>query len=120
MSIITKVLRQTCVYWAPVGYDAMGQRKYAEPVQMACRWDDFAKELTDSSSATVTSESAIMVSMDVAVGGVLLLGTLAGVTNAADPMSNAGARDIVRFGKTPNLKATQFLRVAYLSLQGGK
>ena len=116
MSIITKMRKQTAVYWAPGdrAYDNFGQPLYANPVEIACRWEDVAVEFLDANGNTQISRSRVYVDQDVRLSGVLMLGPLDDVTYSSQPKQNENAWEIRRFDKLPTLKATEFLRTAYL------
>lgn len=122
MSIITKCLKGTCVYWPPGSeasaegrdFDDHGRRVYGDPVELDCRWENVSQEFLDAKGVTQTSRSVVMVESDVAVGGVLFNGTLAQATDLDNPKNNVNAWEIRRFDKTPNLRYTEYLREAYL------
>ncbi len=113
MSVIRKMLRQTCVYWAPADADAFGQPGYASGVQMKCRWEDRREEVRTADGRDLVIKTVVYTEQDVAEGGVLWLGLLADA-NTADPLANDGADEIQTFMKTPNFKAREFLREAML------
>jgi len=110
------MLKQTCVYWAPndVPFDDYGQPQYANAVELKCRWEDVAEEFIGPRGTTEMSRSIVYVESDVEPGGVLLLGEIESSTDQITPKNNAGAWEIRKFDKLPNLKATEFLRTAYL------
>ena len=121
MSIITRMLKQTCVYWplassesAGVDADSYGQPDYGTPVEINCRWEDSSKEFLNDKDEIQVSAAIVYVEIDVDKKGVLMLGDLDDVTDESYPLLNDGAREIKRFDKVPNLKATEFLRMAYL------
>jgi len=114
MSIITKVLKQTCVYWAPTGFDEFGQRQYGAAVELKCRWTDVMKEVVAPDGTMVISKSEVMVSTDVKTGGVLKFGELDEVHYINEPTRNEGAYPIIQFAKVPNFKCTEYVRSAYL------
>ena len=121
MRILTNMLRQTCVYWAPGStesggrdYDDYGQPMFASPTELSCRWVDIAEEVIGAQGTVEKTRSKVYVGEDVRVGGVLMLGDLDSVTDEDDPKQNDGAWSIINFSKTPTLKATEFLRVCYL------
>jgi len=113
MSIITKALKQTACYWAVSGTDRFGKIRFAAPVEIACRWESKVTEVVTPFGERVTSGATVMVGEDVAVGGMLVEGTLDSIQNPTDPVAN-GAAQILVFTVTPNLRATQRLRIAYL------
>jgi len=121
MSFITRMLKQTCVYW-PLGseesggvdVDNYGQLIYASPVELKCRWDDEVMEVLDAQGTIFISHAKLYIDRDVSIGGVLMLGTLDDVEYIDDPKANEGAYEIKAFLKNPNLKATEFSRTAVL------
>jgi hypothetical protein len=113
--------KQKGVYWPPKSeetggqdFNDYGQPQYADPVEIDCRWEDVAEEFIGPTGLREVSRSMVYVDRDVKPGGVLLLGELAGVADLASPKNNDGAWEIRQFDKTPNLRATEFLRAAYL------
>jgi len=121
MSIITRVLKQTAIYWAPDSVDQYGQTTYLSPVELRCRWEDVMQEIITADGAKQVSKTKVMVNEDVVIGGVMMLGSLesgdsgeSGGLNEEDPKANEGAWEIINVGKIPNFRATEFLRLAYL------
>lgn len=121
MSIITRMLKQTCVYW-PMGssdsgsddFDDQGFPILADPIELKCRWEDVNEEFITANETKMTSKSKVYVESDADVGGVLMLGLLSDVTDLVNVKENDGADEIKRFDKIPNLKATEFVRLAWL------
>jgi len=121
MSIITRMLKQTCVYWAlassesgGLAYDDYGQPVVTDPVEIECRWEDVNEEFIDATGTKQTSRAKVYVSQDVDVGGILMLGELTDITDDDNPKENDGAWEIRKFDKLPNLRVTEFLRTAFL------
>ena len=121
MSIISRMRKQTAVYWAlastesgGVAYDDFGQPQLTDPVEIKCRWDDTSEEFIDPKGTKQVSRSKVYTDRDVVVGEVLMLGVLTDVDGSISVKENDNAWEIKRFDKTPNLKATEFLRTAYL------
>ena len=121
MSIITRMLKQTCVYWAlafgdDVSYDDYGRPivTIANPVELDCRWEDINEEFIAADGTRQVSKAKVYVESDVVVGGILMLGTLDDITDSTNIKENAGAWEIRGFGKNPNFRATEFVRMAYL------
>ena len=122
MSVITRTLKQICVYWALGStesggddFDDHGFPIWTDPVKIKCRWEDANEEFIAANGTKTSSKSKVYVESDVDVGGVLMLGELIDVSsNLADVKENEGAHEIRRFDKTPNFKATEFLRMAWL------
>ena len=117
--IITKVLRQDAIYWAPAAVtDGRGDRKFEAPIAVRCRWDGKSTERNDSQGSRFLASASVMLDRDVVPGGVLYLGTIDGFSTIGgdpmDPLSTQGAALIRDFGKIPTLKADKFVRTAYL------
>ncbi len=121
MSIITRMLKQTAVYWAlasgdDVSYDDYGQPivTIADPVEIDCRWEDVNEEFIAADGTKQVSRAVVYVSEDVAVGGILMLGTEDDITDSVNIKENVGAYEVRKFDKLPNFRATEHLRTAYL------
>lgn len=121
MSIITRMRRQTCVYWGlasdesgGIAIDDYGQPQHTDPIELECRWEDVSEEFIDSKGTRQLSKAKVYVESDVVMGGILMLGTEDDITNLVDIRENEGAWEIRGFGKLPNFKATEFLRTAIL------
>jgi len=121
MGIITKMLKQTAVYWAlksnesgEVAYDNFGAPVVTDPVEIACRWEDVNEEYIDANGTRQLSMARVYVRSDVDIGGILMLGQLTDITNPTTPKANLGAWEIRRFEKLPNLRNTEVLRTVYL------
>jgi len=127
LSLPTRSLKQTAVYWPPAGgddydqdapYDDFGRPVIGcHPVEIKCRWEDTQEEIRRPDGSIIVSKSKVIVDQDVAMGGLLIIGTiddLPGYTETTDLQSDLGAFEIVKFVKIPTLKADQFFRVAYL------
>ncbi len=122
MSIITRMLKQTCVYWALAteesaglsDYDDYGQPIITDPVEVECRWEDVNEEFIDAKGTRQLSKAKVYVESDVDVGGILMLGTKDDITDSTNIKENEGAYEIKRFDKLPTFKATEFLRTAWL------
>ena len=112
MSLIKKVLRQTAYYWAKNGVDAYNNATFAAPVQIACRWEDVAQEFLTQEGGRRVSSSVVMVDRDMPLGSMLMLDSGQTVPDSVGPL--AGALPVLAFTKKPNLRATEFLRIAHL------
>jgi len=111
MSIITKMRKQNAVYWGPPVEDGDGGFTFPDPVAVACRWDAVEGVVSDERTHEELNNSIVYVDQDVQLNGYLFLGTLEEVGEDS-PLDIEGARQITGFEKTPNLKATEFLRKA--------
>lgn len=122
MSIITRMLRQTAVYWALQGvesggsdFDDYGQPQYTDPIEVACRWEAKTVEFLGPSGTQEISNAVVYVGQDVDVGGVLMLGELVDIDSSLTvPKQNEETYEIRRFEKLPNLKNTENLRTVYM------
>ena len=121
MGVITKVLKQTCVWWdvttstsGGIGRDANGQPILTSPVEISCRWTDKTQEYIDSTGAKQMSHTGVMVDRDVTIGGVLMLGELTDIINAVNVKENDNAWEIKSFKKVSNFRNTEYFRKALL------
>ncbi len=117
MSLITKMLRDWAVYWplSATELSAYGQPTYGTAIEIRCRWQDRQEEYFTPDNVRKISKAKVFVDRDVVVGGVLWQGQLIDVpTSLTSPKKNAGAFEIQRFDKIPDLKYRKFLRKAYL------
>jgi len=121
MGIITRMQKQICVYWPLASsdsggddFDDYGQPIVTTPIELNCRWEDVAEEFIDKNGTRQISHSKVYPDQDVDVGGILMLGTEDDITDLTNIKENDNAWEIRRFDKLPNLKATEFLRTAWL------
>jgi len=117
MSFLTRILKQTCVYWGldtEDPYDDEGFPNLIAGAELSCRWVDKSEEFINTQGARQLSKSRVLVASDVVPGGVLMLGDLDDVTDLVNIKENSGAWEIARFDKIPNFRATEFVRVAWL------
>lgn len=118
------MLKQLAVYWAPGVADAFGEVTFASPVEVKVRWVDCLEAFTDLQGVSRLCKSKVYSEIDLQVKGVLWLSSysasatpglaLAALTSSANPFANPNAWEIQRFDKLPTLKATKFLRTAFL------
>lgn len=111
--ILTKMLVQRAVYWHPTGTDRFGQPTFADPVELAVRWEERRQLFINDEGVEQVSRAIVYVESDVAVRGYLKLGTLLDLSDNA-PLSNDAVFRILVFNKIPTLKGDQFLREAML------
>lgn len=115
MSVLTKMLKQYAVYWAPTGTDANGQPTWGEPVEIRCRWENAVDLKSVPEAERQDLNAMVYVDRDVLCNGVLLQGELTSSVDEDDPKANAGAGEIRKFTKLPDFKCRKFLRTAYLA-----
>lgn len=112
-------MRQSCTYWQQDSVrNNDGERTYLPPVQIKCRWSDKSELIQKSNEEKVLTRSKVMVPVDMKEGDYLMFGELDSSTPSDPIEGNPTAFPIILFKKIPNLKAREFLRVAYLSNRG--
>jgi len=126
---IEEVIANNCsdvaVYWGNPTEDGNGGKTFADPQELACRWENINQVVVDNKGAEITSRALVFVTQDVQEEGMLYHGTLEDLydSNATDssvgevnnPMTIDGAYIIKRFQKTPSLSGDGFLRKVYLT-----
>lgn len=109
------VRKQDAVWWEKTGVNSSGQPVYAAPVDLKVRWTDMAQLFVDNRGTQQVSKSVVFVGEEVAVGDVLMLGTVAAdVISGLKPLSHPGASEVRQFRKTPDRSARKFVRKAVL------
>ncbi len=125
-SLLTRSLKQTCVYWGNPVPDGEGGFTFDEPVEILCRWENINQVITDAKGAAITSRAVVFVLQDLTEEGYLYLGDLESLYDSLDlessastlsnPITITNAWIIKRFQKEPTLgSTTDFLRKAYLT-----
>lgn len=127
MSLITRMRRQNAVYWPPAGPNDFGKQSFGTLVELTLgggvnsrvRWEDREEEFVDAAGTVVMSSSVVYCPAlpgggEVEIGGFLWLGDRTDLTDETEPGNNDGAAEIRMVDKLPNLKASEFLRTAYL------
>jgi hypothetical protein len=123
MSLITRMRRQTCVYWEIIpGFDKFGKQQVAAPVELACRWEDVLSEYTNEQGTRQVAACKVFVPLQIPLGSYIWKGTLADLQAAAsvdstilvnDPATVPSVTTVVGTEVLPNLKATENLNIAY-------
>jgi hypothetical protein len=115
MSLISKMRKQTAIYWEFSANDEYGKPQFEEPVEIDCRWIDISEEFLDSKGNRQISNSKVYVDRDMILGSILKLGNVADMDSGVDnPLLQDSAYQIRKIEKLPNFKATEFLRTVYL------
>ena len=118
MSLITRMRKQRATWWESIGIDNYGQKTYADPVEIWCRWEDVLIEVILANNEKVTAKTTVYVDREMKVGDYLKYGLLDEETGTGeiygDPTTLTGAFEIIRFEKLPNLRNTEYLLTAYL------
>lgn len=115
MSLITRMRKQTAVYWPPTSStDNHGKPVNRPAVEIKCRWEDVVTEYVDADGKKQISNSTVYVDRDLELEGILVLGQLKKLKSATDPFLNPGACAIKWVQKLPNLRVTEYLRTCKL------
>lgn len=115
MSIISRMRKQTAVWWPCSGTDAFGQPTYSSPQEISVRWEDKMEEFVDAHGTKHMSEALVYTDRKMTVRDVLLLGELDTNVDEANPKANAGAFEVKRAEDLPNLRNTEHLYTNYLN-----
>jgi hypothetical protein len=97
---VSRHMKQTVTYWAPLGTNSYGARQFAAPVQLKARWEDVGELFRSPSGQEVVSKAKVFTPSAVDLGGYLYLGTSA----ATDPKTVANAREILSVREMPDLR----------------
>jgi len=114
---LLKISVQKCVYWGTPENNGYGKLTFADPVELAVRWEGSTKIITDANGIEYMSKAEVIVNQDIDKEGYLYLGTLSDLSDAqkADPQLVEGAYKIVQFDKIPMIfKTDEFVRRAFL------
>jgi len=117
IKFIEKVCAQTAVYWGSPVEDGYGKHTYADPVEIACRWDGIVKVVTDKDGKEIVSRARLLLTQEVDEEGFLFLGNLDDLDSEGeeDPLTVDGAYQIIRLDKTPLFRSTdEFVYEVYL------
>lgn len=127
MSLIRRMLKQRCVYWAFLQTNRFGQPVFAPPIEISCRWEDRNEEFISAAGTNEVSSARVFVSIDgtlvsntdVTPNGYLWAGNLrAGVLETLKdykiPGNNPGANAIKAAQKIPDIRIREALRICFL------
>ncbi len=115
---LKKFFNQKAVYWGNPDPDGYGNYTYDEPVQVDVRWTVKQEKFLSSQGAgnaveELLSQVVVLSETDFVLNGELALMSIADLSSSETPETN-GALTVKGFEKIPNIKATQFLRKAFL------
>ena len=113
MSLIKRMRKQFAVLWIKTGSDEFGAFTYDEPVEVKCRWDDCSTEYRDEKVDKAMSKSTVYPEVEVKIGDKMKVGELDSNT-VLNPLDDDTALEVMGFEKIPNLKAKEFLLIAYM------
>lgn len=116
--LIARLCKQTAVYWGTPVEDGYGGCTFADPVEIACRWEDKKEVYMSGSGEQLVSLAVVYVTQDVDEKGWLYLGLLTDFDSSLDtskPKALSGTFEIKRFDKSPSLLvSTDCIRKVYL------
>lgn len=114
---ITRVCKQTLVYWSAPVADGYGGSTFTDPVEIYGRWEQVQEIVKTKDGEELLSQARAWVTQDLDEGGYLYLGELDDLDSAPVPMDVEGACRILAFSKVPSLGSTsKFIRKASLNL----
>lgn len=96
-------MTQQATYWAPAENDGFGSKTFAEPVVIACRWEDGGDLVRTSDGREISPTSTVYCDRVVELRGYLVAGSHPYVD---DPTTIPGSGEIIQVTNTPNLKGT--------------
>ena len=106
--------KQDATYWKRTGTSSGGRPTYGSPINVKVRWEDKAEIFIGANNEQVTSKSIVLVDRDMFITDLLRLGTTATLPPGLEPEKVPGAYEIQAWQKTPNSRATKWLRRAVL------
>lgn len=107
MRLIKAMRRQKCIYWECTGVNPEGQPAFADPVVIACRWDDTAMEAVNPDGEKFTTQSVVYPDRVVPVGSFLMLASE--IPETDQPVTTIpGALRVRQVAINPTLRAKQF------------
>lgn len=113
MSYLTKNLPQSVTHWAKSGArDNYGNPTWDGPVVLNGRWEMKVEKILNTLGEEIIVQSTVFLDTDIAVGDYLMLGEFS--SGEVNPLLLPTAYEVKAFFKTPNLRGTEFERVAKL------
>lgn len=114
--MISSVLNQTALYFAPPTPDGTGGWSYDTPVEIPCRWENKMKVIQSATGEMITCVSQVYTTDTIVQRGAMVLMDLDDFESGDTPVS-LGARSIVTLESSPSLVAGGItLYKAYLGL----
>jgi len=105
------IYNQEATYWASLPMDGYGERSFAAPVLIKCRWEDRTGLRIQKEDEVVESRAIVYPQVDIAKGGYLYLGD---GTATADPQDLDDAYMIQDYRTVPSVNGKITLRKAIL------
>lgn len=116
-AFVSKVRKQTAVYWAPAEYSKTNEAfTFEDPVELRVRWSGTNEQLFNDDGTPYQPKYKVIVPQEVATGGFLWEGSLSSLSyqEKKDPFKVLTAYRIKALKEIPDFKATYTYRVAYL------
>jgi hypothetical protein len=76
MGVITRMRKQTAVYWKRTGTDRYGKETYEDPVEIDCRWDTQYAAIESAVGEEMGAADAVYPDRLVYLGDLLWRGTI--------------------------------------------
>lgn len=109
---ISVFMQQTATYWAPGVNDGFGgMTSYAAPILIQCRWQDEEDLFINDQGEEETSNTVVYPDRELAVKGVLALGSF---LTFLDPKIIETSVEIRQIGASPSLKGEVQLNKCWL------
>lgn len=106
MTISTRKLNQSAIYWAKSTQDGYGDYSYSAPVQILCKWEDKTEIVKNSKGEEVVSNSIVYVDREINFEDFLELGTLE-VSTPASPEDSQNAYPVIRKDSITSINNTE-------------
>ena len=109
MSAFTRKLIHTAVYWGSPVADGYGGQSFADPVELAVRWEDLQEVFTNQNGDEQVSKAFVMLAQAVDLNGFLYLGSLTDLSSAdeGDPQIVDDAHLLESVGQVANVKGSE-------------
>ena len=116
-NFLNRSYNQTAVYWGTPAVDGFNRMTFADPVEVACRWELVDEIIRDKKTTEELKRAHVWLPQSVDMEGYLYLGTLDDLdSNPDDPITIAGADKIRSVRKIPTLNNEVTLYRANLQL----
>lgn len=118
-SAYTRHMRQSATYWAPTGNDGFGNKTYAAPIVIRCRWQNDAVEFRDATGELTQSSAVVYADRKLAIRGMLAEGDLSDQFDSDGQLLLADVEGVVPYeirqlGSSPDLRNANVLNKVYL------
>jgi len=113
MSLISRVQKETLVYWPLTEFERTGEPIWGAPEEMTCRWDSCSRQVIAANDSAIFPKHEIITEKLLVVGGLVRRGTLADTAYWENPKDNQDAFEIIKVCETPTLNYGDRLYEAY-------